>query len=71
MRYCGQAVEMDYGLDESGASFGDIPSALHNYFGWEPEIKVLSREQYNDEHWDRIVSEEIAAGHPFIYSAIC
>lgn len=70
MRYCGQAVGMNYGLDESGAYSGNIPSALHNYFGWEPEIKVLSRERYNDEHWNRMVSEEIAAGHPLIYSAV-
>lgn len=70
MFYCGQSVEMDYGLEESGAFSSKIPEALYNYFGWESEIKSLQRSNYNDEHWNRMVAEEIAAGHPLIYSAI-
>lgn len=67
MLYCGQSVYMDYGKDESGAAVTKIPDALRNYFGWPEEIRVLYREEYNDEHWNRMVSEEIASGHPLIY----
>lgn len=69
MRYCGQSVRMNYGLEKSGAHSEYIPEALHEYFGWESQIGVLKRENYNEEHWNRIISEEITAGHPLIYSA--
>ena len=32
MRYCGQAVKMDYGLGESGSSDANIPGALIGKF---------------------------------------
>lgn len=70
MRYCGQSVGMNYGIDESGAEVERIPEALRNYFGWEPEIHIINRSDYNNQHWNRIVSEEVAAGHPLIYSAL-
>lgn len=70
MLYCGQSVRMEYGVQESGAYVENIPEALHNYFGWESETRVMERGNYNDEHWLRIVGEEIAAAHPIIYSAV-
>lgn len=70
MLYCGQSVHMQYGTTESGASADEIPIALKNYFGWEEDVRLLSRSNYNDEHWDRMVEEQIAEGTPIIYSAI-
>lgn len=70
MRYCGQSVEMSYGIDASGAESEKVPNALRNYFGWEDEVNLLKREDYNDQHWNRMVAEEIGSGHPLIYSAM-
>ena len=69
MRYCGQAVEMQYDISESGAQSERIPAALREYFGWEAETNRLLRQDYNDRHWDSMVEEEISKGHPLIYSA--
>ena len=69
MLYCGQSVKMGYGPQESGAFVQEIPEALRNYFGWEQEVRIIERANFNDEHWNRMVKEEIAAGHPLIYSA--
>lgn len=70
MLCCGQSVHMDYGFLESGSAVQDVPDALRNYFGWEPGVRTMEREKYNDEHWNRMVSEEIAKGHPLLYSAV-
>ena len=70
MLYCGQSVRMDYSPIESGAFTEEVPEALRAYFGWDSEVKVMYRSQYNDEHWDCMVKEEISKGHPLIYSAV-
>ncbi len=70
MLYCGQAVRMNYGRDESGAAVEDVPAALRDYFGWDKEVRLISRSDFNDEHWNRMVREEIEAGHPVIYSGL-
>ena len=69
MLYCGQSVHMDYNPIESGSYVEDVPDALRNYFGWEPEVRTIERDKYNDEHWNRMVMEEIAKAHPLLYSA--
>lgn len=70
MLYCGQSVKMGYGAEESGAAPQDVPDALRSYFGWEQGVRVMDRGEYNDDHWNRMVKEEIAAGHPLFYSAV-
>lgn len=70
MLYCGQSVRMGYGAEESGAAPQDVPDALRSYFGWEESVRVMDRGEYNDDHWNRMVKEEIAAGHPLFYSAV-
>lgn len=70
MLYCGQSVRMNYGSDESGADAHNIPDALHRYFGWEEGVRLIERANFNDEHWNRMVKEEIEGGHPIIYSAV-
>lgn len=70
MLYCGQSVRMDYSPIESGSAVQDVPDALRNYFGWEPEVRTMERDKYNDEHWNRMVKEEISKGHPLLYSAV-
>jgi len=70
MLYCGCSVNMNYGIQESVAYVEDVPDALCNIFGWEREVRLMERAKYNEEHWNRMVREEISAGHPIIYSAV-
>ncbi len=48
----------------------DVPEALRKYFGWEQEVRFVERANFNDGHWNRMVKEEISAGHPILYSAV-
>ncbi|MBJ2162226.1 MAG: C10 family peptidase [Muribaculaceae bacterium] len=70
MLYCGQSVRMNYSPLESGAIVQDVPEALRKYFGWEQEVRFVERANFNDGHWNRMVKEEISAGHPILYSAV-
>lgn len=66
--YCGQSVQMDYGLYESGAFPMSIPDAMKNVFGYDENIKYISRDDYTYQEWEDIIYGEMAAGHPVIYS---
>ena len=68
MLYCGQAVEMNYGVDESGADTSIIPELLKNIFGYHDEAQVVVKEDFTDEDWDNMMYAEMAGGRPVIYS---
>ena len=71
MRYCGQAVKMDYGLAESGATLSLVPDALINVFGYSESTKCVScNSDYSDEDWENLLYEEIAAKRAVILSGM-
>ena len=69
MRYCGQAVKMDYGLSGSGA----VPSAqaLIDYFNYDKGTKLVYRNNggtyYSNREWDELIYGEVAAKRPVWY----
>ncbi len=67
MRYCGQAVKMDYGLGESGSSDANIPGALIGKFGYDKNMRIVYRNGYNSETWENLIYNELKAGRPVIY----
>ena len=67
MRYCGQAVKMDYGLGESGSYDANIPGALISKFGYDNNIRIVYRNGYNSETWENMIYNELKAGRPIIY----
>lgn len=67
MRYCGQSVEMDYGVSGSSASNGKIPYAMTNVFGYDQNVRLVFREGYRDAVWEDMLYEELHAGRPIIY----
>ena len=69
MRYCGQAVRMNYGQYESGGYESDIPNALKNYFGYPNEPQYVSRDYYTTEEWDELIYTELKYGRPVLYGA--
>ena len=69
MHYCGQAVQMDYGVDASGASPYYIPIALKNYFGYPGNPTHIYRSSYTTKEWDEIIYHELKYGRPVLYGA--
>ncbi|MBO4658142.1 MAG: C10 family peptidase [Prevotella sp.] len=69
MRYCGQAVRMNYGPNESGGYESDIPNALKNYFGYPGNPTWQRRSGYTTEVWDELIYNELRNNRPVLYGA--
>ena len=65
MLYVGCSVKMQYGLSASGAFTDDIPKGFKQ-FGYGS--KIAFRNDYDQETWDDLVYDELAAGRPMIYN---
>ena len=68
MRYCGQAVEMDYGTDASGAYSEDVAKALRTYFDYDTNTRHVLRSDYMAEGWDDLIYSELRSRRPVFYS---
>lgn len=64
MRYCGQAVEMDYKSSTSGAYASEIAPALIDNFGLSPNIENIDRYDYTSLEWDNMIYKELVEGRP-------
>ena len=68
MRYCGQAVEMNYSTSVSTAIIQAVPAALNYFFGYQASADVLMRDTSNEADWDQLIYDELSQGRPVIYS---
>ena len=69
MRYCGQAIEMDYNMYANGGSAGSVSAeVLADVFGYSKNIRGLWRDSYSTSRWEEIIYTELAAGRPVLYS---
>lgn len=66
MRYCGQALQMNYG-PESGASSHLVCDALKNYFDYNSTATYLSRSFYSYDNWIEILYHELSQNRPVFY----
>ncbi len=79
MYHCGIAVEMQYGIADSGGSSAYVidygtknrctENALKNYFGYDPALRGLSRHNYTDTEWTDFLKEDLDARLPVLYAA--
>ncbi len=67
MRYCGQAVKMDYSPNGSGAYVHDQLAAM-KYFGYNHAATQLEKKNYTYDEWDVFLQNELLAGRPVLYS---
>lgn len=66
MRYCGQAVKMDYGVDRSGSTaFSEV---FVDYFRFSRKARKLYRWDYSYSQWFGFLFSEIKAHRPVLYS---
>ena len=66
-RYCGQAVEMDYSPEGSGAYTSDQLAAMKS-FGYSSSAQLKSK-YGNTTQWETMIRTELDAGRPILYSA--
>ena len=65
MRYCGQAVQMNYRLDESAAAV--FASVMTHYFNYSQTAKDVTRASYTTLEWERLMYQEVANQRPVLY----
>ena len=65
MRYCGQAVEMNYTAGESGAIV--LASHMINYFGYSKTAQDVWREEYTTKDWEELMYQELKGKRPILY----
>ena len=66
MRYCGQAVEMMYSPDGSGAYTDDQRDAMVE-FGYSSDAQVVERNSYSASNWNAMMQAELEARRPILY----
>jgi len=64
MLYCGQSVQMDYGIIESGALVEDAP--FKDVFGYSKSVRIISRDVMYSQ-WEIILYDELANSRPILY----
>ena len=66
MRYCGQAVQMDYKSSSSGAWVS--AERMINIFGYSKTAKDVSRRDYTTTQWEQMMYNELKNRRPVLYS---
>ena len=66
MRYCGQAVEMDYGTNESTGHDGS--EVFVDYFRYSTKARELYRCDYPYTQWENYILTELKASRPVMYT---
>ena len=67
LRYCGQAVDMGYETDGSGAYDIRVPKALIERFKYSRQTKIVSKCDFSSYDWDEMIYNELASGRPVYY----
>ncbi|MDE5585412.1 MAG: C10 family peptidase, partial [Muribaculaceae bacterium] len=64
---CGVGVNMNYGLEESGASDMYIAYTLRHYFNYDNGVKYLKRNFFTADQWENLIYSELLQKRPVIY----
>lgn len=68
MRYCGQAVQVNYGRGGSDASAEVALRKLVELFGYDAKLHSISRSDYYYNEWTQAIYNELAARRPVLLS---
>lgn len=66
--HAGISVDMYYGYSASGASIGDVKSALTNYFRYNSRTLLIEADNYTQDEWLLRLKQEIDEGRPLLYA---
>ena len=68
MRYCGQAVNMNYGLSKNGGSSAGVSAwDMATYFNYSKKAKSVYRMFYSVADWEELIYQELANNRPVLY----
>ena len=67
VKYCGQAVKMNYGKKTSSAT--SQRNAFTYYFGYDRLSQQIAREDVSAAQWENLIYTELAQGRPVYMSA--
>ena len=65
--HCGVAVNMDYGINGSGANSGDVPDALIRHFNYSRRMHIEKRRDFDDEEWMSMLKACLDQQQPIFY----
>lgn len=68
MADAGEAVLMNYTLNESGAHMNWIGHRLHQTFNFSPECQYITRVNFSDEEWVSMLRGNLDSNEPVIYN---
>lgn len=70
MKALGYAAKTGYKTSASGASTPNMVTGLVNYFDYDDSAIALDRQWFSLAKWEKMVYDELAAGHPVFYSGL-
>lgn len=62
----GKKVKTKYGKDESGTPIGPVPQYLYSKFNFDGDCQLISRKNFNDEQYFKLLRKELDAYRPII-----
>lgn len=65
MRYCGQAVKMEY--NEGGSGTWIKSDIFSRYFGYSQNSQLLVRRNYSNKEWENLIYNELKNRRPVLY----
>lgn len=68
-RYVGQAVQMDYTKNDSGADSYWVVREFPKLFGYAADMHRVFRDQYSYDEWNNLIYSELQAKRPVYYFA--
>lgn len=68
--HCGVLIDMNYGVDASGAITENIPYYFQHYYGFPETCVAYARDSYpgGDEAWHELIQSELKRGRAVIYA---
>ncbi|MDE7347628.1 MAG: C10 family peptidase [Muribaculaceae bacterium] len=67
MLYCGQSVNMNYGLQESATSSTRVPHALTDLFNFSKGALDEERKYYSNEEWIELIYDQLKNKYPVFF----
>ena len=66
MRYCGQSLRMNYGINSSSSYNVTVGEALTTYFNYDGTTTYVDRAHYTYQQWVGLLYNELASGRPVV-----
>lgn len=68
--HCGVLIDMNYGVNGSGAITENIPHYFQQYYGFPETCVAYARDRYpgGDEEWHKLIQSELKRGRAVIYA---